>query len=35
MSVLRKARERERQHRDLQKQLQQIAGGRVRVDRDW
>ena len=35
MSVLRKARERERQHRDLQKQVQQIIGDRVRVDRDW
>ena len=35
MSVLRRARERERQHRDLQKQLQQMIGGRVRVDRDW
>ncbi|MEM9645766.1 MAG: hypothetical protein AAF989_12320 [Planctomycetota bacterium] len=35
MSVLRKARERERQHRDLQKRLQQISGGSVRVERDW
>ena len=35
MSVLRRAREREQKHRDLQKQLQQIIGGRVRVKRDW
>jgi len=35
MSALRRARERERQHRDLQKQMQQIIGGRVPVDRDW
>lgn len=35
MSTLRRAREREREHRDLQKQLQQLMGGRIRVDRDW
>jgi hypothetical protein len=35
MSTLRRAREREREHRDLQKQLQQLIGGRIRVDRDW
>lgn len=35
MSALRRAREREREHRDLQKQLQQLIGGRIRVDRDW
>lgn len=35
MSVLRRAGERERQHRDLQKQLQQILGDRLRVDKDW
>ena len=35
MSVLRRAREREREHRDLQKQVQQLIGGRIRVDRDW
>jgi len=35
MSVLRRARQREREHRDLQKQLQQMVGGRVGVDRDW
>ncbi len=35
MSALRRARERERQHRDLQKQMQQIIGGRIPVDRDW
>jgi hypothetical protein len=35
MSALRRAREREREHRDLQKQLQQLIGGRIPVDRDW
>ena len=35
LSVLRRARERERQHRDLQRQLQQRIGGQVPVDRDW
>ena len=35
MSALRRAREREREHRDLKKQLQQIIGGRIQVDRDW
>ncbi len=35
MSALRRAREREREHRDLQKQLQQLIGGQIRVDRDW
>lgn len=34
-SVLRRAREREREHRDLQKKIRQLLGGRVRVDRDW
>ncbi|MEZ6043658.1 MAG: hypothetical protein R3C20_24435 [Planctomycetaceae bacterium] len=35
MSVLRMARERERQHRELQKKLQQMIGGRAPVERDW
>ena len=35
LSTLRRARERERQHRDLRKQLQRAAAGRVPVDRDW
>ena len=35
ISALRRAREREQKHRDLQKQLQRIIGGRVRVKRDW
>ena len=35
MSALRRAREREREHRDLRKQLQQLIGGQIRVDRDW
>ena len=35
MSVLRRARERERQHRDLQKQVRALSGGRINVDRDW
>ena len=35
MSALRRARQREREHRDLTKQLQQMTGGRVGVDRDW
>lgn len=35
ISVLRRARERERKHRELQKQLDQMVGGRVQVDRDW
>ena len=34
-SVLRRARQREREHRDLEKQLRQLIGGRVPVDRDW
>jgi len=34
-SVLRRARQREREHRDLEKQLQQRIGGGARVDRDW
>ncbi|MEE3370765.1 MAG: hypothetical protein VX346_15605 [Planctomycetota bacterium] len=35
LSTLRRARERERQHRDLRKQLQRAAARRVPVDRDW
>jgi len=35
MSVVRRARQRERQHRDLQMQLQKMVGGRAPVDRDW
>lgn len=35
MSTLRRAREREREYRDLRKQLQQLIGGQIRVDRDW
>ena len=35
LSVLRRARERERQHRDLEKQLQQMIGSPIRVERDW
>ncbi len=34
-SVLRRAREREREHRDLEKQLRKILGGVVPVDKDW
>jgi hypothetical protein len=34
-SVLRQARDRERQHKDLQKQLRAILGQRIKVDRDW
>ena len=34
-SVLRQARERERQHKDLQKQLRAILGQRIKVERDW
>lgn len=34
-SVLRQARERERQHKELQKQLRAILGQRIKVDRDW
>ncbi|MCP4787398.1 MAG: hypothetical protein GY903_19210 [Fuerstiella sp.] len=34
-SVLRQAREREQQHKDLQKQLRAILGQRIKVDRDW
>jgi len=34
-SILRQARERERQHKDLQKQLRAILGQRIKVDRDW
>ena len=34
-SVIRQARERERQHKDLQKQLRAILGQRIKVDRDW
>lgn len=35
MSILRRAREREQQHRDLQKQIQKIIGGRAPVEKDW
>jgi len=34
-SVLKKAREREREHRDLEKELRKILGGLVPVDKDW
>ncbi len=34
-SVLRRAREREREHRDLEKELRRILGGVVPVARDW
>ena len=35
LSVLRRARERERKHRQAQKQLQRFLSSPVRVDRDW
>lgn len=34
-SVLRKARQRQREHRDEQRRLQQAVGGPVGVDKDW
>ncbi len=34
-SVLRRAREREREHRDLEKELRKILGGISPVDKDW
>lgn len=34
-SVLNQARERERRHREMEKQIQQILGQRIKVERDW
>ena len=34
-SILRRAQERERKHREMQKQLRALLGERIRVERDW